>query len=205
MSYSIENRLRPAHEFHAATISAGAIAATFYAPTLFLFSKPAAGIVALVLAGHGLWRARQGLEVLRYRRNLRRLPTYEVNSNEIPWSKKRMFLGMGFRWDQRHTQRLLESRLPQNRKFVEPGKLYQFARKLEVKLEHSCYSFVSNWTTADKWWNPARPLPPVGGDPALHVVSSRMKSRSGQILVSESAIPLYLAQLALGKLAWQSF
>lgn len=170
MSYPIENRLRPAHEFHAAAISAGAIAATFYAPTLFLFSKPTAGMVALVLAGHGLWRARQGLNVLRYRRNLRRLPNYSVNSDEIPWSKKRMFLGMGFRWDQRHTQRLLESRHPQNRKFVEHGKLYQFARKLEVKLEHTRYSFVSNWTAADKWWNPVRPLPPVGGDPALHGV-----------------------------------
>jgi len=94
---------------------------------------------------HGAWRAYCAGQVLRYRRQLRRLQRFAMSSAQIPWSDDRLYLGRGFRWDQRHTQRLFEARQPGNQRLLEPP-----------------------------WWAKLRPgvdAPTgLGGDPALHGV-----------------------------------
>jgi conjugative coupling factor TraD (TOL family) len=85
---------------------------------------------------------------LRYRANLRRRRRYELGSADIPWSADRLFLGRGFRWDQRHTQRLFEARLPANRPLLQGG-----------PLAGALAAFV-----------PAAEFGGVGGDPAIHGV-----------------------------------
>ena len=72
--------------------------------------SPEIGLVAaLAYTVFGLIRLRQAWEVLRYRRNIRRLPRYELTSRQIPVSRKRLFMGRGFRWTRLHTQRLVEA------------------------------------------------------------------------------------------------
>ena len=61
------------------------------------------------------------MRILRYRANLRRQRSYVVGSEDIPWSGERLFLGKGFRWDQRHTQRLHEARLPEKQHLLGAG------------------------------------------------------------------------------------
>ena len=72
-----------------------------------------------------------------------------VASEEIPWSAERLFLGKGFHWDQRHTQRLQETRLPAMRDMLQPGLIGRIA----------------------DLYRPQSPdLSAVGGDPAIRGV-----------------------------------
>src|SRR3546814_4950604 len=68
---------------------------------------------------------------LRYRRNIRRLPRYLVTSRDVPVSQQRLFVGRGFRWEQRHTHRLMQTYRPEFRRYVEPTAIYRAARRSE--------------------------------------------------------------------------
>ena len=124
-----------------------------------------------VLALIGLLRGRQAWRVIRYQRNMRRLPTYTVRANQIPVSRRKLFLGRGFRWTQKHTQRLRDTIRPEVQHYVQPGPLYQWARRKEVAWESTpLVSGLARLLRTRAWWNPLAPLPSVGGKPALHAV-----------------------------------
>ena len=90
--------------------------------TVFLPVPPAAvALSAPVLLALSALRAKQGLRIRHYRRNLSRLSFYAMTPAQIPVSDKALFLGKGFKWTQTHTQRLLMARLPENEKLLEPG------------------------------------------------------------------------------------
>ena len=146
MSYPLEARLRPAYELRAAVVSGVASVAVLVTPATFLLTRELSWGLAAVLLGHAAWRGGQGWHILRYRWNLRRLSRYTVRCDDIPCSAERLFLGRGFRWDQRHTQRLCEARLPENQSLLEPGMLRRY-------LQDS-----------------SKELSALGGDPAIHGV-----------------------------------
>ena len=170
MPYPLEALLRPAYEMRAAAASIACAVVIMRFPNVFLLTADMAQAATGLLVLHAAWRGWQGLRVVRYRRNLRRLKRYTLGPEAIPHSTEKLFLGMGFRWDQRHTQRLHEAHLPQHRRYCEPGRLYAWARMIELKVERSPFAWVSGITQRDAWWNPVAPLPPVGGDPAIHGV-----------------------------------
>ena len=151
MTYPLEALLRPAFELRAAVASSMAAVAVLSSPSTFSLTTDLAWGCAGVLACHAAWRASQGWRILRYRRNLRRLTHYAVTAAEVPCSSEYLFLGRGFRWDQRHTQRLYEARLPENQYLLEPGFLRRWLRK------------------------PSKALSALGGDPAIHGVEPAEK------------------------------
>lgn len=169
--YPIEALLRPPVELWSA-LTTGAVAMVVAIEPGALMLPPAAGYaVAATLAALALRRAGQGWRILRYHRGLRRLPSYRLRADQIPCSQSRLFLGRGFRWRQQHTQRLRDTARPDARRYVDPGAFYQFARRTETDWEHqAALKYVARVLATDAWWNPARPLPPVGGKPALHAV-----------------------------------
>ena len=127
----------------------------------------AAGVLALL----GIVRGLQAWRVLIYQRNLRRLPTYRLRADQVPVSRRKLFLGRGFRWTQKHTQRLRDTIRPEVQQYVQPGPLHHWARRKEVAWEATpILSWFAAGLRSRAWWNPLRPLPPVGGKPALHVV-----------------------------------
>lgn len=135
-------------------------------------------------------RVTQGARVVRRRLNLRRLRPYVLEADEIPWSRKKLFIGRGFLWESKHTQRLYELTLPENAKLTQPTKLYRMARDWELRVEHTRHAWLERYTSADRWWNPVRPLPPVEGNPALHGIEinetdiwSPLSERVGHALV----------------------
>lgn len=91
-------------------------------------------------------------------------------SRDIPVSQQRLFIGRGFRWDQRHTHRLMQTYRPEYRRYVEPIWAHRAARRLEERLEFAPMPLrnLSRITAWDHPLNPLRPLPPVGGLPRLH-------------------------------------
>ena len=123
MTYPLEARLRPAYELFAAGVSALGAVAVLTIPRILLLTPPWDRALAGVLLSHVAWRAVGAIRTLRYRANLRRQRRYEVVSAEIPCSVHQLFLGRGFQWDQRHTQRLREARLPENQPLLRAGVL----------------------------------------------------------------------------------
>lgn len=166
----VEVLLRPAVELYTVAVCAGAAFLSFVAPWSLALS-PALGIGSgLAFLAFGAIRLRQAQTILRYRRNIRRLPRYVMTSRDVPVSRQRLFIGKGFLWEQKHTHRLMQTYRPEFRRYVEPTPMYRMARRLEERLEFAPYP-LSNLTRITSWdvpFNPVRPLPPVGGLPRLH-------------------------------------
>jgi len=125
---------------------------------------------AVAFLSFGTIRFLDAWTILRYRRNIRRMPRYVMASRNVPVSQQRLFIGRGFRWDQRHTHRLMQTYRPEFRHYVEPPPVYRLARRLEERLEFAPFplSWLARATAWDSPLNPVRPLPPVGGLPRLH-------------------------------------
>ncbi|QRK81804.1 type IV conjugative transfer system coupling protein TraD [Pseudomonas granadensis] len=170
--YAVETLLRPAVELYSVAACSSAAVLCLAAPWSMALT-PSIGVGgACCCAMLGAIRLKQANVVLRYRRQMRRLPRYVMTSTQIPVSHERLFIGKGFRWDQRHTHRLIQTYRPEFRRYVEPSILYQQARKLEARLEFAPYPLrkLRHLTRWDHPLNPVRPLPPVGGLPRLHAV-----------------------------------
>lgn len=168
--HAVEVLLRPAVELYTVAVCAGAAVVCLVAPWS-LALNPLLGLgSALAFLAFGAIRLRDAWAILRYRRNIRRLPRYVMTSRDVPVSQHRLFIGRGFRWEQRHTHRLTQTYKPEFRRYTEPTAFYRMARRLEERLEFAPpplprLARVLAW---DSPFNPVRPLPPVGGMPRLH-------------------------------------
>jgi len=189
--YPIEALLRPPVEYYAASSYFAIALLAAVAPGALMMTPGIAYITAVSLFFLGLRRYRQGARVRRYQKGLRRLKPYVMSSKKLPVSRERLFLGLGFEWDGRHAQRLADLDRTNGRVYKEMSALYQWARRFEARHERgfffrrfrTCLAVISK--TADnryRWFlpfvvlkyaidnNPMSPLPPVGGEPALHAV-----------------------------------
>jgi conjugative coupling factor TraD (TOL family) len=169
-AYTIDSLLRPAVELNTVFVCVAAALLCMFAPWVFALSPLFGAVTACAYLGLGYIRLNQALVVLRYRRNIRRLPHYTMTSKDMPVSNERLFIGKGFRWTQKHTQRLTDTYLPRYAGYVEPTTFYKRARRLEEQLEFAPFplKLITKATAWDAALNPVRPLPPVGGLPRLH-------------------------------------
>lgn len=180
--YQMEALLRPPTEFYASATALSLSLLAFKMPSaIFLTSGTltyAASGAFLALAAKDGW---DGFLILRYQMGLRRLPFYQMGSADIPVSKDKLFLGRGFRWDQRHTQRMLDARLSYNAHYTDidavvNSSAFKVARRFESFLKrvtnnHDFTKALLKHTTQNAaWWNPVAPFPPVGGSTLFHAV-----------------------------------
>ncbi|WP_454688260.1 type IV conjugative transfer system coupling protein TraD [Achromobacter aloeverae] len=166
MGYPYENLFRRPYEVVSSTTALLSVGALWSFQGTFMVTPAAGGVISVGLLGLAYARARQAKYLIRFQRNLRRLPMYEMTANEIPCSQSELFLGRGFRWTQLHTQRLHTARLPQYKHLRARNDLYNWARDFERKHPGR----IARVLRKDVWWNPVAPLAPVGGDPAIHGV-----------------------------------
>lgn len=169
-NHALDTLLRPAVELYTVQVCLAMAFLCVFAPWAVALTPLFGLVTAVAFIGFGIYRLRQALRVLRYRRNIRRLSFYSMTSKEIPVSNERLFVGKGFRWEQKHTQRLVDTYLPQYAPYVEPSEWTNKARRLEARLEFAPYplTLLAKATGWDNVANPFRPLPPVGGLPRLH-------------------------------------
>lgn len=165
--YVIEALLRPAVELNTAVVSGMAAYVCVQAPWAVALAPTVSYVTAAGFAALAVTRTHQGMKIIRYRRNLRRLTRYVMSTKQIPVSHRRLFLGRGFRWTQKHTQRLQDTLRPEVARYLQPNRFYLGARQLEMMTEHRL-PWLGKLLSADTPLNPVRPLPPVGGNPALH-------------------------------------
>ncbi|WP_321943730.1 type IV conjugative transfer system coupling protein TraD [Paraburkholderia tropica] len=187
MAYPYENLFRRPVEAASSLVALGACGLLWSHPKLFLVTPQSGAIVTLGMVTLAGVRARQARQLMRFQRNLRRLPVYELRADEVPWSDTELFLGRGFYWEPHHTQRLYMARQTANRHLKARNAWYQRARAFERR--HPGHR-LARLTRARRWWNPVEPLPPVGGDPAIHGVEpneidiwSALVERVGHTLV----------------------
>ncbi|KTT25452.1 MULTISPECIES: type IV conjugative transfer system coupling protein TraD [Pseudomonas] len=169
-NHALDTLLRPAVELYTVQVCLAMAFLCVFAPWAIALTPLFGLVTAVAFLGFGIYRLRQALRVLRYRRNIRRLSYYSMTSKEIPVSNERLFVGKGFRWEQKHTQRLVDTYLPQYAPYVEPSEWTNKARRLEARLEFAPFplTLLAKATAWDNAVNPFRPLPPVGGLPRLH-------------------------------------
>lgn len=170
--HAIESKLRPAVELYTVLVCGGCATLCLYAPWAVALSPDIGRATALAYALFGAVRLRQVWDILRYRRNIRRLRRYALTSRQIPVSRSRLFMGRGFRWTRVHTQRVLEAQEPAVARYVHPPFAYRLARRMERRVEHAPLGLaaLARITAWDSVFNPLRPLPPVGGSALLHGV-----------------------------------
>ncbi|EJL2425356.1 conjugative coupling factor TraD, PFGI-1 class, partial [Salmonella enterica] len=164
--YVMEALLRPAVELYSAAAGGAATFVLVVAPWSMALAPQVSYVTAAGFAIFTTIRTRQGLRILRYRRNIRRLPRYQMSSESIPVSRHFLFLGKGFMWEQKHTQRLLETKRPEVAPFLKPSVFYSLARQFERRYEYT-FPGLCSLTRRDSFFNPVRPLPPVGGNSAI--------------------------------------
>lgn len=164
----IDNVFRPPYELASvagAMVAAGLI---LLKPQTFMLSplQACGGAAGLVLfAGY---RKMQADRVRRFRRAVKVLKPYALKPDEIPRSKVAVFLGRGFDWTARHTQRMALLSQQEYEHLIRNGKLYRWARRTEYR--HDTPQWLARLVAKDVWWNPVRPLPSLGGSNALHGV-----------------------------------
>ena len=188
--HPVEALLRPPAELTAGTVSVlcGAVAAL--GPEYLMMTPDVGHATAALLGLHGVWWLRRGARIVRYQRNLRRRRRFSMRAKAIPVSGERLYLGRGFRWGERHTQRLHDCRKTRFRKFVEPGRIARWAVGCAAAARESGGSRVGRVLTADVPLNPFRVPPPVGGSSWLHGVEPDeedvylpLRDRTGHTLV----------------------
>ncbi|AHN27259.1 Type IV secretory pathway, VirD4 components [Gilliamella apicola] len=165
--HGIETIFRPASEMYSCITAISCGAVCLISPWAIALAPSVNVGVSLAFFAFGIKRGAEGYKIIRYKRNVKRLPFYSLSSSQIPVSSKFLFIGRGFKWEQRHLQRLILCRREEYKRFVEPSWLYQFAREFEKKYEKSK---IAKFTSSQSLLNPVKPLPPVGGNPFLHGV-----------------------------------
>lgn len=190
--YEIEVLLRPPVELYSALVAGiGGIVAAWM-PTLFMMTPVVAYATAAVLLVWCAVRLRQGWRIVQYQRNLKRSPRYALSARQIPVSRRGLFLGRGFRWTQKHTERIYAARDKDAEKYAQPHPIKQWVRKWELVWEqYRSLAHIVKFTSIDSPWNPLRPPPPTGGEPMLHGVGiedeqdvyMRLQDRPGHTVV----------------------
>ena len=168
-NYPLESLLRQPVEWWSSLLCA--IVAVFIyvkSSTLLLDARLGFIITASLLLIAGI-RFLQGYTVFKYCRNLKRLSFYAASSDELPVSRHKLFLGRGFKWEAKHTQRLRDLKQSGRARYLKPGRGYLWARQFELKYEHSVkLKPIVDFLSSQSRFNPVRPLPPVGGNSAIH-------------------------------------
>jgi len=189
-NYPLEVYLRPPVEFLSGTVAmaSGAICAT--APSLLMMAPSVGYTSAAILSGLGVYRYYQGSKVVKYQRNLNRLKRFDMKTSQVPCYSKHLYLGKGFRWGQQHTQRLKDTLAPDAKRYVTPSKIQSAVRTFERKSEGTFLESIGKLTCKDVAYNPFRPLPLIGGNPAIHGIEPNetdvllpMSERVGHTLV----------------------
>ena len=163
--YPLDNRFRKPVEWYSTLTCLAAMAVVGHYYRQVGISRWSFFGIECALLALAVLRAWQGWKIYKFHINLRWLPTYELTSEAIPYSPTELFLGMGFWWSQPHSQRLYQARLPENKHLRARNESYMWARAFS--REHPGH-WASRWMDKPSRLNPVAPLPPVGGDPAIH-------------------------------------
>lgn len=197
----LEALLRPPIELWSAAIAWGCALVAVVAPWALMMPR-GLGLVAAVIAGYFGWvRSRDALEILRYQHGLKYYKVTHIAPHKIPVKPTEYYLGEGFEWTQRHTQRKHDALRPDAKPFVRPDARELSLRQLGTQLDRwskdtleglqqrnlsqaaqpkpydkyvlSPMAKSLQWAVHNEsWLNVLKSHPDLGGSPILHGVGS---------------------------------
>lgn len=198
---ALEALLRPPVELWSAAVS-WAVAVVALAAPWALMMPAWLGWGVAALAGYFGWvRCKQAMYVLRYQHGMKYYKVTQVAPHKIPVGPGEYYLGEGFEWTQKHTQRKRDATRTDAYPFVRPSPTETALRKLgsqwvmqaqakgaQANAALRAAAFVARW---DSWLNPLQAHPDLGGSPVLHGVGGlderpitmRQTSRTGHMIV----------------------
>lgn len=198
---ALEALLRPPVELWSTAVSWGVALVALAAPWALMMPHWLGWGVA-ALAGYFGWvRCKQAMYVLRYQHGMKYYKVTQVAPHKIPVGPGEYYLGQGFEWTQKHTQRKRDATRTDAYPFVRPSPTETALRKLGSQWAAQAQakgtqagaglraaSFVARW---DSWLNPLQAHPDLGGSPVLHGVGGlderpitmRQTSRTGHMIV----------------------
>ena len=121
-NYPIEALLRSPVEWWSAASSGVVGAMALAAPGVLLMPRELGACVGVGMLALAYKRYRQGRYVYEYQKRLTHLPTFRLTSADIPMSQGKQYLGKGFQWQAKHTQRLYDCRQIGTDSFIKPSK-----------------------------------------------------------------------------------
>lgn len=194
MQRPLEGLLRPPIEWYT-TVSSIVLAIMMVRyPKVFLLSSLGAAIFAGCFIGVGLYRFIQGYQVLKYQKNLKRLPLYQLKCNNLPIQHEKLFLGKGFQWTVKHTQRIRDLDLPYHLHYKQPARLRNWLKQKQFSWSnYPLLVWLIRWVNTNHRLNPFRPYPVLGGESCLHGIEE--KERNIAIDLSERASHLLVLGL----------
>lgn len=169
--YRREALLRDPHERVAAITYFSAAGGLLLGSELAFLVPSVAYSGALFFGYRGLKRWREAAKVLRYQKGIRNLPLYIMRSDQLKISYKQQYLGQGFKWTTKHAQRLYDLEMTHNEKYESQTQGYKRARQFCYDYENTPALLpIIKFLDSNSRFNPWKPLPDLGGRPALHAV-----------------------------------
>jgi len=170
MSAPIEALLRPPVEQSAIATHLALALLGVGAPQVLLLPGGVGYGLAAACSLRALWLSRRMTRLLRYQRRLRVLPSYRIHPKKLRASQGELFLGRGFLWDARHTQRYADTQRTEHSHFDRRGLFYSSVRATVDGV--STTPLKPLMTPLNSQWllNPFPPRSYVEGSPELHGV-----------------------------------
>jgi hypothetical protein len=166
-----EGLLRPIGEWHVVFSCSLAAFLSYFAYEYLFMSKTLSYVSCGFFAFLAVVYFKDASRLHIYQRNIRRLRHYEIDPAKIPFTPSYVMLGRGFRWLPIHTQRLRDTFKDLNTEYIVDSKSYTFVRNFCVKNEFTPgLSWLVKILNKNSAFNPFRPLPDIGGNPAIHGV-----------------------------------
>ena len=169
-SQPIEALLRPPVELSSVITNTAMGIVAFSAPQVLMMPGGVGYTVGSLFLARAAWLASTCLKLKTYQRGLHVLPRYVINPSHIKKDKETLFLGKGFEWNARHTQRRADLDRPEYAHFHRLGVFHKGARH----VINAIASTLGRWAVAplnsQSLLNPFPPRPYVEGNPALHAV-----------------------------------
>ena len=171
-----EALLRPIGEWYVAGVCFLASVGSYYAYHYLFMTKSVSLVSALCTAFLGGLYLKDALYLSRYQKNIRRLRHYEIDPSRTKFSRHYVSLGKGFRWLPIHTQRLRDTLRDHNVKYVVDSNLFTTVRNFCTKhSDTKGLRRIVKLLNSNSALNPFRPLPDIGGNPAIHGIEPNEK------------------------------
>ncbi|MEM9257724.1 MAG: type IV conjugative transfer system coupling protein TraD [Pseudomonadota bacterium] len=181
----IEALLRPPVEFASvmSNTALGTVAVT--APGFLLMPGGVGYAIGGLCFARALYMLRQCVRLKRYQRGLHVLPKYQVRPKSIRANKTDLFLGMGFEWKTKHTQRRADLDRNEFAHHHHMSPAHKAARATIDSLQTIFGRYVMAPFNSQSMLNPFPPRPYVEGSAALHGVGLYEKERGVTLKQSE--------------------
>ena len=124
MSHPVEALLRPKVEYWTAVMGLLLAMLAWVLQSYMLFTPSVGMAMAVFFLLYGTWRGWQAYRVSRYQRCLNRVQSYRLPSHKVPVNDQGLFVGKGFEWCQRHTQRLRDTRSREGQAYINKQRLF---------------------------------------------------------------------------------